>query len=202
MLLGSLTRSGLVVLCVFAFPSVLAAQTESISAAQIQLWQFDEMTAPGSCRMMGRFQDKAYCDSKIVDQVLALGKDAIPLLIAELTDERKTKHSIYDLWKFTAAGDIANSLLFDLFTAPDWEVTDLPELAPLEHECNKPGEPCWRKFLHQKGRRFVQQRWQAAWNAHRDEIYWDDKARCFKVSSSGQLVGHVTTQQATNTRRR
>jgi len=202
MLLGSLTRSGLLLLCAFAFCSVLAAQTESVAAAQIPLWQFDEMTAPGSCRMMGRFQDKAYCDSKIVDQVLALGKDAIPLLIAELTDERKTKHSIYDLWKFTAAGDIANSLLFDLFTAPDWEVTNLPELAPLEHECSKPGEPCWRKFVHQKGRRFVQQRWEAAWNAHKGEIYWDEKARCFRVSSAGQLVGHMTAQQATATRRR
>ena len=90
MLLGSLTRSGLLVLCVLTLSSVLGAQTESASATEIPLWQFDELTAPGSCRMMGRVQDKSYCDSKIVDQVLGLGKDAIPLLIAELTDERKT----------------------------------------------------------------------------------------------------------------
>lgn len=201
MLLGSLTRSGLLVLCVLTLSSVLTAQTES-AFTEIPLWQFDELTAPGSCRMMGRVQDKSYCDSKIVDQVLSLGKDAIPLLIAELTDERKTKHSVYDLWKYTAAGDIANSLLFDLFTGPDWAVADLPELEPLQRECNKPGEPCWRKFLQKKGRKFVQQRWEAAWQAHKDNIYWDDKARCFKLTSPGEIVGHMSTQQATNTHQR
>jgi len=161
---------------------------------EIPLWRFDELTAPGSCRTIGRFQDKQYCDSKVVDEVLALGKEAIPLLIAELTDTRKTKHPVYDLWKYTAAGDIANSLLFDLFTAPNLAVTPLPELNPLERECKKPGEACWRRFLQKKGRKFVQEQWEAAWNAHKDQLYWDEKARCFKLGPppTMQLVGHVS----------
>jgi hypothetical protein len=194
---------GLILLCAFLSCCVANAQSEPTSGEEIPLWKFDEMTAPGSCRMMGRFQDKEYCDSKVVDQVLALGKDAIPLLISELTDERKTRHSIYDLWKYTAAGDIANSLLFDLFTASDLTVSAMPELESLQMECHQPGESCWRKFLHKKGRKFVQVHWQAAWEAHKGQIYWDEKARCFKLmppSSQGELVGHIATPQSTGTR--
>ena len=63
------------------------AQTGPSPAKDIQLWRFDELTAPGSCRAKGRFQDKEYCDSQVVNQILALGKDAIPFLISELTDD-------------------------------------------------------------------------------------------------------------------
>ncbi len=195
----------LFLLCVFLLRPLAIAQTKPEAAEQIPLWKFDEMTAPGSCRMIGRFQDKEYCDSKVVDQIVALGRDAIPLLIAELTDERKTKHSIYDLWKYTAAGDIANSLLFDLFTASDLTVASMPELDSLQMECHQPGEPCWRKFLHKKGRKYVQERWQAAWNAHKDQVYWDDKARCFKLmptSPQDDLIGNVTSPPSTHSRQK
>jgi hypothetical protein len=168
------------------------AQTGQSPAKDIQLWRFDELTAPGSCRAKGRFQDKEYCDSQVVNQILALGKDAIPFLISELTDGRKTKHPIYDLWTYTAAGDIANSFLFDLFTAPDWTVSPMPELESLHMECTRPGESCWRKFLHKNGRKFVQEQWRAAWEANKDRIYWDESARCFRlmlVTSQERLPG-------------
>ncbi len=198
-----LTRSGgLALLCMFLFWCPAAAQVKPDPNDEIPLWKFDEMTAPGSCRMMGRFQDKEYCDSRIVDQVLALGKDAIPLLISELTDTRKTKHPIYDLWKYTAAGDIANSLLLDLFTGPDLRVSVMPDL---DIECSKPGETCWRKFLHKKGRKFVQEQWQAAWEANKDHIYWDNKTRCFKLATQpfrGELVGNVSSSTARGSRQR
>ncbi len=157
------------------------AQAGPSPAKEIQLWKFDELTAPGSCRAKGRFQDKKYCDSQVVDEILALGKDAIPFLISELTDDRKTKHPVYDLWSYTAAGDIANSLLFDLFTAPDWTVSPIPELESLHMECSHPGEPCWRKFLRKNGRKFVQDQWRAAWEANKDRIYWDETAHCFRL---------------------
>jgi hypothetical protein len=189
-----LTRSGgQALLCMFLLWCPALAQVKPDSNDEIPLWKFDEMTTPGSCRMMGRFQDKKYCDSRIVDLVLALGKDAIPVLISELTDTRKTKHPVYDLWKYTAAGDIANSLLLDLFTTPDLRVSVMPDL---DIECSKPGETCWRKFLRKKGRKFVQEQWQTAWEANKDHIYWDDKARCFKLSTQpfrGELVGNVST---------
>jgi len=181
------------------------AQTKPADPAEIPLWRFDELTTPGSCRTLGRFQDKEYCDSKVVDQVLALGKDAIPILISDLTDTRKTRHSVYDLWKYTAAGDIANSLLFDLFTSSDLRMADMPELDSLQMDCKKPGEPCWRKFLQRKGRKFVQEQWEAAWNAHKDNIYWDNHARCFKLHSGvpqDEVAGHVSASETLRTRQK
>lgn len=157
------------------------AQPGPLPAKEIQLWRFDELTAPGSCRAKGRLQDRNYCDSQVVNQILALGKEAIPFLISELTDDRKTKHSIYDLWTYTAAGDIANSFLFDLFTSPDWTIPPMPELESLHMECTRPGEPCWRKFLHKNGRKFVQDQWRAAWEANKERIFWDETARCFRL---------------------
>jgi hypothetical protein len=157
------------------------AQADPSAAKEIQLWKFDELTVPGSCRAIGRLQDKNYCDSQVVNQILALGKEAIPFLISELTDDRKTKHPIYDLWSYTAAGDIANSFLFDLFTSPDWRISPLPELESLHMDCTHPGEPCWRKFLHKNGRKFVQDQWRAAWEANKERIYWDESARCFRL---------------------
>jgi hypothetical protein len=198
-------RGGLAAFLALIFCALCVGQESKPDGVEIPLWRFDELTAPGSCRMMGRFQDKKYCDSKVVDQVVALGKDAIPILIAELTDERKTKHSVYDLWKYTTAGDIANSLLYDLFTAPDLNMTDLPELDALQHDCQKPGEACWRKFVHKKGRKFVQKQWETAWDAHKGDIYWDTEARCFRLGSSGSQsasAGHVGAPQASSARPR
>jgi hypothetical protein len=191
---------GLLLLFFVARCALAGAQSKPAAPGEIALWRFDELTTPGSCRMMGRFQDKEYCDSQVVDQVLALGKNAIPILISELTDTRKTKHSVYDLWKYTAAGDIANSLLFDLFTSSDLRMADMPELDALQMECKKPGEPCWRKFLRRKGRKFVQEQWEAAWNAHKNSIYWDVNARCFRLyapAPQDQVAGHVTTASQT-----
>jgi hypothetical protein len=197
--------AGVVSLFLLVCCSFAEGQTKPAATDEIPLWRFDELTTPGSCRTMGRFQDKEYCDSKLVDQVLALGKDAIPLLISELTDTRKTKHSVYDLWKYTAAGDIANSLLFDLFTTSDLRMADMPELDSLQMECKKPGEACWRKFIQKKGRKFVQEQWEAAWNVHKDSIYWDEHAHCFKLRSSvpqEQMAGHVSASQTLRARQK
>ena len=179
--------------------SVAVGQSRPSNSEEIPLWKFDELTAPGSCRSRGRFQDKEYCNSKVVDQILTLGKDAIPLLISELTDTRKTKHPIYDLWKYTTAGDIANSLLFDLFTASDLTVTGMPELDRLQMECTRPGEACWRKFVQKRGRKFVQDQWRAAWEANKERIYWDDKARCFRLTpleSKSRVAGSAAAPPA------
>jgi hypothetical protein len=197
-----LSRAGeFVLVFVVLACSTAFGQTKPAPAEEFPLWKFDEMTAHGSCRTKGRFQDKEYCDSQVVDQILALGKDAIPILISQLTDTRKTKHPVYDLWAYTAAGDIANSLLFDLFTARDLTISPMPQLDSLQMECDRPGERCWRKFLQKNGRKFVQDQWRAAWDANKDRIYWDEKARCFRVvplASQGELVGHAAPQAASS----
>lgn len=44
-----------------------------------------------SCRSKGRFQDSDYCQSDVMDRILADGKKAIPILIDQITDERRMR---------------------------------------------------------------------------------------------------------------
>jgi hypothetical protein len=53
--------------------------------------------------------------------IIALGKNAIPLLIGCLRDETATKESVVDFWPTTTVGDIAFSYLCDLFTDSTWK---------------------------------------------------------------------------------
>jgi hypothetical protein len=120
-----------------------------------------------------------------MDQIIAQGKTSIPILISQLTDTRRTKEPIYDFWSYTTAGDIASFILNDLFTDSDWTTSTMPGLESLqnkEDKCEDGAEACWRRFLKKHGRKFVQDQWRAAWNANQDRIFWDEKARCFRVS--------------------
>jgi hypothetical protein len=89
------------------------------------LWNFDEVE--GTCRSKGRLQDKGYCESKLMDQIIAQGKAAIPILISQLTDDtRETKRPIYDYSGQTTAGDIAYFMVNDLFTDSNWTTFNMP----------------------------------------------------------------------------
>lgn len=155
---------------------MLAAQP---NPKRFPLWKFDEK--PGMCRAKGRLQDKEYCSSKLMDKILAQGKDAIPILISQLTETRPTKEPIYDYWSLTTSGDVAYFILTDLFTDSDWKTFNMPGLEGLKDDCKENAENCWRDFLEKHGRKFVQDQWLAAWNANKDRVYWDDTARCFRV---------------------
>jgi hypothetical protein len=118
----------------------------------------------------------------LVDQIVAQGKNAIPVLISQLTDIRKTRRPIYDFWSETTAGDVAYFILSSLFTDSDWKTFNMPGLEALNDKCNDAAEICWRRFLEVHGRKFVQAEWLAAWVANKDHVYWDKDARCFRVS--------------------
>ena len=161
-------------------------QTTPPNAKEFPLWKFDAMTAYPTCRAKGRLQDKGYCDSTLMDQIIAQGKASIPVLITQLTDTRRTEEPIYDYWSYTTAGDIAYFILTDLFTDSDWKTFNMPGLASLNHKCDAAAETCWRKFLRKRGRNFVQDQWLAAWNANERGVYWDGDARCFRLSPSAR----------------
>jgi hypothetical protein len=147
------------------------------------LWKFDE--GHGSCRAKGRLQDKEYCDSKLMDQIVTRGKRAIPILISQLTDTRVTTEPIFDFWAQTTTGDIAYFILNDLFTDSDWKTFNVPGLEARKWEnCreDEDSQSCWRRFLKKHGRKFVQNQWLAAWNANKDRVYWDTQARCFRLT--------------------
>ena len=145
--------------------------------------RFDEIH--NTCRAAGRLQDRRYCASKMEDQILAMGKDAIPILISQLTDTRKTREPVYDFWGYTTAGDVAYFILSDLFTDSDEVTNTMPDVELPRTDCATGAETCWREFVKKHGRRFIQREWLAAWNRHKNQIIWDEKARCFRMSKRG-----------------
>jgi hypothetical protein len=144
------------------------------------LWNFDEHGP--SCRAKGRLQDHGYCSSRLMDRIVADGKDAIPILISQLRDTRPTKQPIYDYWSLTTAGDIAYFILTDLFTDSDWKTFNAPGVTSPYDNCRENSENCWRSFIKKYGRQFIQTEWRTAWEKNKEHIYWNAKARCFKVS--------------------
>jgi len=162
----------------------IAAQTRAKTSEAFPLLQFDE--APGMCRAKGRLQDD-YCISKMMDQIVARGKIAVPILISQLTDARPAR-PILDFWNHMTVGDIAYVILDDLFTDSDWKTLTMPGLKAWDDlwrdTCKDSAETCWHRYVKAHGRRFVQRQWRAAWNANKDRIYWDANARCFRVSKN------------------
>jgi hypothetical protein len=160
------------------------SQTSTPKLREFPLWKFDEMTTYPTCRAKGRLQDKENCESKLVDQIIAEGKASIPILISQLTDSRRTREPIYDYWSYTTAGDIAYFILHSLFTDSDWKTFNMPGLEALNDHCSDAAETCWRRFLKTHGRKFVQAKWLATRAANKSRVYWDESARCYRLSKS------------------
>jgi hypothetical protein len=159
---------------------VTADQSKAHSPKTYPLGDFDERD--GSCRAKGRLQDVGYCSSRLMDQILTDGKDAIPILISQLTETRATKEPIYDYWRLTTAGDIASFILADLSTDADWRTFTMPGLDSFKEKCDVDAETCWRQLLKKYGRKFVQDQWLAAWKKNKDRIFCNDQARCFRLA--------------------
>jgi hypothetical protein len=118
-----------------------------------------------------------------MDRIVADGKDAIPVLISQLSRTRPTKEPIYDYWNLTTEGDIAYFILMDLFTEANGTF-QMPGLESIRLNCKDiDSETCWREILKEHGRKFAQDQWLAAWDRNKALISWDESARCFRLSS-------------------
>jgi hypothetical protein len=157
-----------------------AAQSHPNKSKVFPLWRFDESF--GTCRAKGRLQDRDYCHSTTMDTIIARGKEAVPILISQLTDARAVKEPIFDFWNQMTVGDIAHAILGDLFTDSDWTTFNLPGVKSWDNTCKDPAETCWHRYVKVHGRRFIQRQWLTAWNTNEDRIYWDADARCFRLS--------------------
>lgn len=89
----------------------------------------------------GRLQDVASPQST---RIIELGKKAIPLLIACLTDETETRKPIEDYWPVTTVGDIAFFLLCDLFTDSSWQHSTLGRWSILRLLTRPTSTQLWR----------------------------------------------------------
>lgn len=155
---------------------------------RFDLSQWDrEKIVMADCGAKGRFQDKEYCDSPIVDQVLAGGKDSVPILISLLTSEKITKTPVYHYWSYTTEGDVAFHMLSDLFKDSTWNNATMPGVTEIDvskdyADCSAPGEECWRGFLEKRGRPYLQNLWRKKWQENKDRVYWDERERCFMLA--------------------
>lgn len=134
------------------------------------------------CMAKGRVQD---CSGKVMQQILADGKNAIPILISQLTETAIAKNQIVDYWGVTRSGDVAFVVLNDLFTDADMHTFGMPDVPgwdSVQKGCNASATACWDEYLHKNGRMSVRNAWQRAWNLHKDQIHWDTNAKCFRVS--------------------
>lgn len=154
-----------------------SAYTQTIRA-KYPLTRFDNY----GCMAKGRVQD---CSGKVMQKILADGKDAIPILISQLTETAVAKNQIADYWSGTRSGDVAFVVLNDLFTDDDlhtFGMPGVPDWSTVQKGCNGQAQTCWDKYLRKHDRMSVRQAWRRAWNLHKEQIHWDAKAQCFRLS--------------------
>jgi hypothetical protein len=137
-----------------------------------------------TCRAKGRFQDRDYCASAVMDQIVADGKSAIPALISQITDSRRIAEPVYDFWPRIRTGELAYFILGDLFLDDTWQKSTMPALFPHQDSEDEPAWVRWDKFRKTHSLKDIQTRWMEFWKANQDGIYWDEKARCFRLSNA------------------
>jgi hypothetical protein len=135
------------------------------------------------CRAKGRFQDRDHCGSAVIDRIVADGKPAIPILISQLTDARWIAEPVYDYWLRIRTGELAYFILGDLFLDDTWQKGPMLPLFPEQH-CDDAAPVCGGNFRKTHTLRQLQARWMEFCKANRDKVYWDEKARCFRLSAA------------------
>lgn len=154
------------------------AQTAHTKAYALSTWK--NMT----CRAKGRLQDREYCASAVMDQIVSDGTSAIPILISQITDPRWIAEPVYDFWPRIRAGELAYFILGGLFVDDTWQKGTMPPLFPQPH-CDDASWVCWARFRKAHSLADLQAHWMKFWADNKDRIYWDEKARCFRLSDRG-----------------
>jgi hypothetical protein len=173
-------RAGFAVVCVVC--SVFS-QAQSHGKLQFDLAQIGLLVnGQQVCEDAGRIQDS---QSTVVNQIIAAGPKAIPVLIDMLTDTRtaNTKEPIICHWGAMTIGDIAFCALTDLFIDPTAGVT-VPG-AGWDDMLGPTGDvPAWQQldaYVKKNGRATLQDKWRKVWARYGSQMYWDAEGRCFKL---------------------
>ena len=156
------------------------AQNPSTQPPPYQLWNWDN----DFCMTKGRFTDRQYVRSRIIDQVLKDGKKAIPTLISQIVDSRLLTKPVFCYnWPPLSAGELAHFILVDLFMDDKW-TTSLAPSSFLGEPCalSVPSWECWGRFRKKHDLKNIQAQWRKFWVANRNRISWDEKSHRFKVS--------------------
>jgi hypothetical protein len=140
----------------------------------------------GHIASKGRVQDLDYNKLEVVADLIANGKDCIPYLISKLDDKTKLDVHVMDYWNDVTVGDITLVILSDFSIDSTWRKETIPGMSwtALAHGiCSDKmaSIQCLSSMLEKYGRKGIKAKWQAVWEKHKSEIYWDDKERAFAV---------------------
>lgn len=135
----------------------------------------------------GRVQDKDYNNLPTVDHLIAHGKDSIPFLISKLDDETPLENRSIPYWYEQTVGDVAFIILMDFFLDARWEKSTVAgmewnQFLGRGNDRNSTAESLLRRYISKYGRKQIKERWQKVWDTHKDNIFWDEGERCFKVA--------------------
>jgi hypothetical protein len=160
-----------------------APSTKTASAQACELSRIEHFSPKG------RAQDKSYNpEQPVIDHLLAKGKECLPLLIDTLDNDTEIDHQIIDYWPHNTIGDIAFVILTDLTTDSSWRKSTIPGGSWNEILGSKPNNdillPAFNQltdFKQHHGSIEIKRRWQALWSRHQNQIYWDQRDKCFKL---------------------
>ena len=134
----------------------------------------------------GRVQDHLFRPSDPqITAIMAMGKEAIPLLIDALESERRYERPPLDFWPKMVEGDVALVVLSDLFLDPTWLQSALPELCwdnLLERTSDS--ITAWDlldDFVSAHGRAKLTNRWRQAWAKYGSKMRWNPAGQFFEV---------------------
>ena len=141
----------------------------------------------GTIGPKGRVQDTEYKQLHVVERLIAYGKESVPYLISKLDDETKIAGHVVDYWHDVRVGDVALIILTDFFTDSTWQRTTISgvgwdKFLERGDDTSLTGEQLLRNYISKHGRTKIKARWQQIWQKYRNEIEWDEKERCFKVT--------------------
>ena len=177
--------------CIIAFCLLCVASSNAQSTAHRPL-PFDlsklgmVIDREQKCNDTGnRLQD---FPSPVMDQIIAAGPKAVPVLIRMIADRRtaNTREPLICYWPGMAIGDIAFCLLTDLFTDTSRKTT-VPDADWNELLGPSNNVAAWEQlhaFIKKHGSASLQARWRAVWDEYRGKVLWDSKERCFKLKAS------------------
>jgi len=169
----------------------LLAQTPAlpkIDLSKIDLTEIKHI-APKGRAQDGGLQDIEFNELPIVNDLLAHGKDSIPFLIGKLDDETEIDRSVISFWYKVYIGDIALIILSDFFTNDDGKTSTIQrfgwdDFLERGNDKDSMGEAILRNYIKKHGRKNIKARWQKVWDENKENIYWDETNKCFKIKKS------------------
>jgi hypothetical protein len=164
-------------------PMVLATAVRAGTTISVDLGQI------GHIASKGRVQDEEYNPgNQVVRSLIASGPEAVPFLVAKLTDDNIVKGPVFDFWPVVRVGDIALVVLCDFFTVSDWSRSTVPGLAWADlleqHDADIPSWTALERFVTKHGRTGLQRKVETLLKPHQGKLVWDQAEHCFRPAAS------------------